>query len=122
MKGPAIYLNVKQAESLLAQFQETARFRKWILHAVSIMANHFHVVIEVSGDPDSRKVLADLKAYGTRALNRDFKKPPSETWWTSRGSKRKLPDARAVASGVRYVLYKQQYPLVVWSPEMGRIV
>jgi REP element-mobilizing transposase RayT len=122
MKGPPIYLNVMQAEALLQQFQETAQYRKWVLHAVSIMANHFHIVVEVPDDPDPGKVLADFKAYGTRKLNRDFGEPLSETWWTSRGSKRKLPDLRAVESAVRYVLYKQEFALVVWSKELGRLV
>jgi REP element-mobilizing transposase RayT len=122
MKGRPIYLDLAQAGIVLAQFQETAGYRKWTLHAVAIMANHFHVVIEVPGDPDPRKVLADLKAYGTRVLNRKFGRPASGTWWTSRGSKRKLPDARAVASAIEYVLYKQQRALVVWSLELGRLV
>jgi len=122
MRGPAVYLVLAQAERLLAQFQETAVYRQWTLHAVAIMANHFHLVIEVPGDPDPRKVLADLKAYGTRALSREFGKPASGTWWTSRGSKRKLPDARAVASAIDYVLYKQERALVVWSRELGRLL
>jgi REP element-mobilizing transposase RayT len=122
LKGPPIYLKTAQAELLLTQFQETAVCRGWELLAVSIMANHFHLVVKVSGDPDHDRVLADFKAYGTRALNRAYGKPASETWGTGRGSKRKLPNEGAVTGGVNYVLYKQAHPLVVWSPELGRIV
>jgi REP element-mobilizing transposase RayT len=113
MRGPAIRLNRKQAQLLLAQFRETAAQRDWTLHAVAIMANHFHLVAEVGNDPDPRKVLADFKAYGSRALNREFGKPASETWWTSNGSKRKLSGDLAVESGVHYVL-RQEYALVIW--------
>jgi REP element-mobilizing transposase RayT len=122
LKGPPIYMQLAQAELLLQQFQETARYRGWETLAVSIMANHFHLVVRVKDDPDPDRVLADFKAYGTRALNRAFGKPASETWWTGKGSKRKLPNERAITGGVDYVLYKQAHPLVVWSPELGRIV
>jgi REP element-mobilizing transposase RayT len=116
MKGPPIYLDAEKAAVVLAQFQETAAHRGWTLRAVAIMYNHFHLVVEVPGDPLPRKVLADFKAYGTRALNRKYGTPPSETWWTDKGSKRKLKDDRAVAAAVNYVLHKQPNPLVVWNP------
>lgn len=122
MRGPPIYLNLQQAEALLAQFQETARYRGWTLLAVAIMANHFHLVVEVPDDPDPNKLLSNFKAYGSRSLNRRYGIPPSETWWTESGSKRKLKDDEAVAAGVYYVLYKQPHPLVIWSPQLGRLV
>jgi REP element-mobilizing transposase RayT len=122
MKGPPIYLDLEKAIALLAQFQETAAYRRWTLRAVAVMFNHFHIVVEVPDDPDPRRILADFKAYGSRALNRRYGQPPSETWWTTNGSKHKLPDDRALANAIHYVLYKQPRPLVVWSPEAGRIV
>ncbi|MFL5243270.1 MAG: hypothetical protein ACJ8FY_14285 [Gemmataceae bacterium] len=48
--------------------------------------------------------------------------PPSETWWTTKGSKRKLPDERALENAINYVLYKQAHPLVIWPQKLGRIV
>ena len=62
----------RQAEVVLAQLRETAAYRGWELLAASIMANHFHLVVAVADDAEPRKVLADFKAYGTRALNRAF--------------------------------------------------
>jgi REP element-mobilizing transposase RayT len=122
MRGPPIALDLPKAEALLAQFTETATYRGWTLRAVSIMFNHFHIVVQVPSDPHPRKILADFKAYGTRVLNRRFGKPLSETWWTENGSKRFLRDEAALAAAIHYVLYKQPNPLVVWSPETGRIV
>jgi len=114
MRGSPIYFDLAMAEIVLAQFQETATHRNWTLHAVAIMYNHWHLLVVVPGDPEPRKILADFKAYGSRALNRVYGKPPSDTWWTSRGSKRKLKDETALAGGVNYVLHKQPNPLVVW--------
>jgi REP element-mobilizing transposase RayT len=122
MAGPPIYLDLAQAEALLAQFQETARHREWTLLAVAVMANHVHLVVEVPGDPNPGKVLGDFKAYGSRTLSGRFGRPPADTWWTAEGSKRKLKDERAVADAVHYVLYKQPHPLVVWCPKLGRLV
>ena len=122
MKGLPIHFDREHAETVFNQFQETAQFRGWTLRAVSIMHNHFHMVVQVPGDPSPRKLLADFKAYGSRALNRRFGRQPSETWWTGKGSKRKLPNDRAVADAINYVLYKQPNPLLVWSLELGRIV
>ncbi len=119
LKGPPVFLTGAQATVLLRQFQETAAHRGWKLLAVAIMANHFHIVVAVADDPDPRKMLVDFKAYGTRALKREFELPRSGKWWTTGGSKRKLPDARAVESAVHYVLFKQPNPLAVWSPESG---
>lgn len=115
MTGPPVYLEPEHAATLLVQFWETAAHRCWTLRAIAIMPNHFHLVVQVADDPDPRKVLADFKAYGTRALNRRYGTPPSETWWTTNGSKRKLKDEAALAAAINYVLHKQPNSLVVWS-------
>ena len=116
MKGPPIFVEAVHAEILLGQFRETAAFRKWPLFAVAIMANHVHLVVQTPADADGTKVLGDFKAYGSRALSARFGKPGSGTWWTYGGSRRILPDERAIAAAVYYVLYKQHDPLVIWSP------
>jgi REP element-mobilizing transposase RayT len=117
MRGPPIHLTLAQAEAALAQFQETARVRRWSIEAAAIMFNHFHLVVGVPGDPKPGKILGDFKSWGTRALSGRFGQPPSKTWWTERGSKRKLPDERALRGAIHYVLYEQPNPLVTWSPE-----
>ncbi len=116
MNGPPIYFDVEKAKLVLTQFRETATYRGWTLRAAAIMTNHFHLVVQVYDDPAPRKVLADFKAYGSRALNRNYGKPPSETWWTEKGSKRKLNNEQAVVAAINYVLEKQPSPLVIWSP------
>jgi REP element-mobilizing transposase RayT len=120
LKGPPIHLAAAQAEVLLAQFQETAAVRGWEFRAVAIMFNHFHIVITVPGDPAPSKILGDFKSWSTRTLSKHFGEPPSKTWWTERGSKRKLPDERAIAAAIRYVLFDQPNPLLTWSPATGR--
>lgn len=122
MKGPPIYLSLPQAERVISQFQETAQFRGWTLLAISIMANHYHLIVLVPDEVDPARVLADFKAYASRVLNRDYGKPVSGTWWTSKGSTRKLTDDSAVKNATRYVIERQPNPLVVWCAENGRLV
>ena len=113
MNGPPIFFELAHAETILAQFHETAGHRHWNLLAVAIMFNHFHLVVRVPGDPEPEKILGDFKAYASRTLSRRFGRPASETWWTSGGSKRKLPDRRAELNGINYVATRQPNPLVV---------
>jgi REP element-mobilizing transposase RayT len=119
MNGPPIYLNLDKALAVLAQFQETATIRKWTLKAVAIMANHFHLVVTTEDDPSPKKILADFKAYASRVLNRRHGQPPSETWWTTNGSKRKLRNEQALADAIHYVLYNQPYPWPSGAQNLG---
>lgn len=113
LKGPPITLNLGQACALVEQFQETARYRRWLLLAVAVMANHFHIVVGVEGDPEPSRILGDFKSYGSRKLTRGWGRPESDTWWTESGSKRKLKTEANVLAAVRYV-EEQEYPLVIW--------
>ncbi len=115
MKGPPLYLDHDKARIVLSQFQETAWYRGWVLRAVAIMYNHFHAVVLVPNDPHPRKILGDFKAYATRALNQQFGRPLSGTWWTDKGSKRRLKNDEAVADAVHYVTRRQPSPLLVWE-------
>jgi REP element-mobilizing transposase RayT len=118
MNGPPVSVNLAQAEHLLEQFLETADHRGWILHAVSIMFNHVHWVVEAPPEVGKKKLLGDFKSYGSRRLTRVAGRPASDTWWTHRGSCRRV---RHLAAAVFYTCHRQPMPLVVWSRERGRI-
>lgn len=110
-KHESVFLTQPQATVMLGQFRETANHRLWRLHAVAVMGNHVHLVVEVVGDPAPDAILRDFKSYASRALNNRFGR--HERWWTESGSKRKLPDEPALIAGVRY-MRDQQRPLVIW--------
>ncbi|MBI3861029.1 MAG: transposase [Planctomycetia bacterium] len=118
LKGPPIVFNREKADIVFAQFHETANFRGHELRAVGIMAKHIHLVVGVKGDPDPDRVLGDFKSYASRALNKRFGKPKSETWWTVRGSTRKLRDEAAVLAAIEYVR-NQANPLLIWIAGEG---
>src|SRR5712691_4338191 len=118
LKGPPVTVNLAQAEQLLEQFQETADHRGWVLHAVSVMVNHIHLVVEAPPEVGKSDLLQDFKSYGSRRLNRLFGRRPSGTWWSDSGSCRPRRD---IPAAVFYVCHRQPYPLLVWSRERGRI-
>src|SRR5262245_30890004 len=59
VKGPPIAVGPAHAEQLLAQFQETAGYRRWTLHAVSVMVNHIHLVVEAPAEVGKTVLLRD---------------------------------------------------------------
>src|SRR5262249_33670692 len=62
LKCPPVCLDLAQAEELLEQFQETAKKRGWILQAVSIMFNHFHLVVEAPPAVGRKQILQSFKS------------------------------------------------------------
>ena len=50
----------------------------------------------------------------TRAVKTIRPLPSNGTFWTAKGSKRKLPDDEAVRAAVIYVVKKQPNPLATW--------
>ena len=85
------------------------------------MANHMHVVVNVHSDPEPESILRDFKSYGSGALNVQWEKPKSGTWWTESGSKRKLGTDNSVNRAIEYCC-DQEYPLLIWTKEKGIIV
>jgi REP element-mobilizing transposase RayT len=112
-KTASVRLTREQAEAVCHQVQKTAAFRQWKLSAVAVMANHVHVVVGVSGDPEPDTLLRDFKSFGSRELNRLM--TVHQRWWTQSGSTRKLPDESAVVAAIRYV-EGQERPLATWFP------
>lgn len=81
--------------------------------AASVMANHFHLVVEAAEATQSTVLLRDFKAYASRALHSRWPKPASGTWWTESGSRRPLPNEPSVEAAVEYVR-QQPGALAVW--------
>jgi REP element-mobilizing transposase RayT len=122
MKADAIYLTQDQAEAVLSQLLETAGYRQWHVLAAAVLSNHVHVVLGVLGDPDPDKLLGDLKAYGSRRLNRGWGHRASGTWWADKGSKRKLSDEPSVHAAVIYVATQAGAFAVYVAPEWAEAV
>jgi REP element-mobilizing transposase RayT len=116
MTHPPVYLTHPQAERLLDQFHETARYRGRVIDAVAILSNHIHMVFGTPGDPNPDELLEDWKVYASRALNRliGWAPPnPRPVWWARGGSKRITKTVARRAGAIRYI-QDQETPLVLW--------
>jgi hypothetical protein len=114
MKASPVALDASDATAMVAQYQETAQVRGWTLQAASVMVNHTHVVVSVCGDPDPDSILETLKSWATRKLKKLRPLPANGSFWTAKGSTRKLPNNEALQHGVIYTVKKQPRPLAVW--------
>jgi len=114
LRAPIVRLSHEAARVVCDQLVETASYRGWDLRCVAVMANHFHLV--ACGDVDGMRLQRDFKAYASRALSQRLGTREWGTWFTTGGSRRLLPDERAVAAAVNYVLKHQHAPLALWSP------
>ncbi len=85
-----------------AAVRETCCCRNWYLHEVNARSNQVHAVV-AAPDVSPDRVLADLKAYGTRALNRMHPEVRRKNWWTEGGSKRFLNDEMSLCAAIEYV-------------------
>ena len=121
MKGRPVWLTVEHAEVILGQFQVTSDYRGWMLHAASVMANHFHTIVEAPLETSAEDILRDLKSYASRQLNSRFGKPSGGTWWTASGSKRALNRIDRLDRPIRYVLNQHQFLVRYLHSDYGMI-
>ena len=109
MTDPPIRLPPAAARPLLNQFAGTAAVRGWRCLAAAVMADHVHLLVGVTADPDPDALLRDFKAYGSRTLNRLFGR---RRWWADSGSTRKKATPEEVLIAAKYVR-DQPFPLAV---------
>lgn len=71
-----------------------------------------HVVVEAEVPPE--KVMNDLKAYASRALNQVERGEGDRRRWARHGSTRWLWKDRDVREAIRYVVEEQGEPMAVF--------
>ena len=114
LKSETVFLDRKQAETILVQWQKETRKLDWHLFVVAVMSNHFHLVVAAPQDTDKAALLNRFKSRASFALNKHFGK---RTWWTSSGSVRFSFDEPALQARLNYVK-NQKNPLILWeNPE-----
>ena len=79
-------------------------------------SNHVHVVVEAEVPPE--KVMNDLKAYSSRALNQLARQQPSRRRWAGHGSTRWLWKDWDVREAIHYVVGEQGEPMAVFLGEV----
>jgi len=102
---------------VLAAIRETCGYRGWRLWALHVRATHVHVVVTGLATPE--KIMTDLKAYASRALNRSGLDHIACKHWSRHGSTRYINAPKHLDAAIEYVLFKQGFPMAVFDGRNG---
>ena len=115
MTHPLYSLDDISRRLVLAAIREVFDHRNWELFAVHVRSNHVHVVLQSQESPEH--VMATLKAYASRALNRAGLDGADRRRWTRHGSTLPLRNNLAVSAAINYVICRQGEPMAVYAKE-----
>ena len=116
MKQAPYVLGGRQRSLVLRTLRGVCAYREWILLAAHVRSSHVHLVVSAREAPE--KVMNDLKAYASRALNQTSREGGSRWRWARHGSTRYLWRPEAVGIAIEYVIRGQGEPMAVWeNPE-----
>jgi hypothetical protein len=88
--------------------------RNWMAYAAHIRTTRVHAVIGSEAKPE--RILADFKAYSTRAFRRTGGIPQRRRFWSDHGSTRYLWKEHALKAAVDYVLNRQGARMACYPP------
>ena len=107
--APFVLDTPAKRQAVDTSIRRTCELRGWDLLALNVRSNHVHVV--VGADSPKEKVLADLKAWATRALRESGLAPGDVEVWAHHGSTRVLGSEGAVEAAINYTLFEQGFEL-----------
>jgi len=113
MKQDPYYIETKRGHIILNSIIETSKYRQWNLLAVHIRSTHVHIIIQALVNPE--KVMNDLKAYASRALNKAGYDNKNRKRWTKHGSTRYLWKVEDIEKAIHYVLHEQGEVMVLYE-------
>jgi REP element-mobilizing transposase RayT len=106
----AQYILARGARStVLESFRKSCAIKGWLLCAAHVRSTHVHLVVSSPETPE--RVMAYMKHYASRALNRQ--NGERRRRWTSHGSTRWLWEPGNVDRAIDYVLHQQGVPMAV---------
>ncbi len=106
LKNPKFLLEKSQRNLVLKNILQVCKFCGWLAHAVHVRSNHVRIV--VSGSEKPEKMMADFKAYATKAIRQSNNSTPKfKKYWTRHGSTKYLWTKESLASAIRYVKNEQ---------------
>jgi REP element-mobilizing transposase RayT len=115
MRQQPYKLDRARRQIVLRALQQHCAHRGWTLLAAHVRSTHVHIVVAAEQAPE--RILTEVKAYASRALNRCGWERTSPKRWTHHGSTRYLWQPPHVAAAVEYVLYAQGEPMAMWRGE-----
>ncbi|MBN2560805.1 MAG: transposase, partial [Phycisphaerae bacterium] len=118
LKGPVVRLIGEHARVCIKAFHEVCERYDLTIYAGAIMANHVHLVVS-SAESEGPRLLNLFKGVSSRRLGQVFGRQPSGSWWTTGGSRRLLPNERALDKAVDYVRNQEHMLAACETPLPG---
>ena len=113
MKQPPYRLDHRRRKTVLEALRQHCAHRGWTLLAAHVRSSHVHLVVGAAETPE--RILNEVKAYASRALNRSGLNDDSHRRWTPHGSTRYLWNPEQIGAAIHYVVREQGEPLAVWE-------
>jgi len=111
MKTPPVVLDSECRACVERTLREVAAYRGWTIHALNVLSNHFHIVLETDEHPDLAdpdKIMVSFKAWATRRLRESGLLLEASAVWEYHGSSRYLKSEQAVHNACHYALNCQE--------------
>ena len=80
---------------------EVCAAKQWVLGAITVRAEHVHVVVAGQSAPES--MMNAFKAWSTRRMREEHLIPPEHRVWARHGSTRYLTQRGAIEAACAYV-------------------
>ncbi len=119
MRSRPYSLDAPRRIVLLESIRSVCANRNWDLLAAHIRMNHVHLVVCADAKPE--RVIIDLKAYASRALNAAKLDALGQKRWSRHGSTRYLWNWKGVLAAVDYAVHGQGSPLTVFEKSVTDI-
>ena len=116
MDQQAYVIDHESRTTVLQAVVEVCSHRQWILLAAHVRSHHVHVIVEAEVPPE--KVMNDLKAYASRALNGLEPEKPGRRRWARHGSTRWRWKGQDVREAIRYGIEEQGEPMAVFLSDV----
>lgn len=100
-----IILNPQQRNETVNEIQKTCKHYDWCLFAVHVRSSHVHMIVQAACAPE--KVLTQIKAYTTRALNKLTRQHSQQKYWSRHGSTRYIWSSTFLFPVMEYVMDQQ---------------
>ena len=99
---PPVFLPSEARDLVDVALRQLAHQRHWHLHELNVRSNHVHVAV-TAGEETPEKVMADMKAKGTRVLRESGFIEKERKVWTEHGSTLYLFQEEQFHSACRYI-------------------
>ena len=110
MTGEPMVLSDLERSAVLHEIQRTCAYRGWDLHAAHIRSTHWHVIVTAPLPVD--KVMGELKAYASRALN--GQSGYRKRRWARHASTGWLMNDVRLRRAMDYVILEQGKPMALY--------